>query len=393
MKVLHISYNDYSGAGYSAYKIHKSLLAKGIDSTMLVLQKRQVDDTVQIAFKRRMLLYRMVHFALRKLGIFFFEYDKLVRLTQIHKMPYTRPVMPFKLENHPLVKSADIIHLHWVDDFFNQVSFFKYIKKPIVWTIHDEALFWGISHYHDSVLEKDPLELKYRTVRAEILKSSHNVKLVFLSRKFADTFKNHPILQNKKPTIIYNIVDVCNDSKVNIEEEREKLGISKDTIVLAFVARNICDRHKGLNNLLNALKSIPKKVIVLAIGEDKEFNKTENVKTIGLVSNENELLKYYKISDFYVMPSLQESFSQSAIESISCGIPAILTPTGISEEIITKENGVLCKGFLPQHIEEALQIAFNRDYIKANVMKSIADKFSSESISNQYIQLYNSMMQ
>jgi hypothetical protein len=42
------------------------------------------------------------------------------------------------------VMKADIIHLHWIADWLDYTTFFGAVKKPIVWTFHDENPFRGI---------------------------------------------------------------------------------------------------------------------------------------------------------------------------------------------------------------------------------------------------------
>lgn len=46
MKVLHININDYMGAGLCCYRISKSLQKIGVDSKILVVNKRSNDNTI-----------------------------------------------------------------------------------------------------------------------------------------------------------------------------------------------------------------------------------------------------------------------------------------------------------------------------------------------------------
>ncbi|MDR2993391.1 MAG: hypothetical protein LBV11_06090, partial [Bacillus cereus] len=70
--------------------------------------------------------------------------DKLEGKYEIASIPFSS----YRLENHPLIKEADIIHLHWIaDNFLNYPTFFKNIKQPIVWTLHDINPFRGIFHF------------------------------------------------------------------------------------------------------------------------------------------------------------------------------------------------------------------------------------------------------
>ena len=72
------------------------------------------------------------------------ERDKSVRFA------YSIGNMGVDLSNHPLVKEADIIHLHWISQGLISVEGLKKlaeIGKPIVWSLHDMWAFTGGCHY------------------------------------------------------------------------------------------------------------------------------------------------------------------------------------------------------------------------------------------------------
>ena len=47
-KVVHLCMQDFGGAGKAAYRLHKGLQTIGVDSTMLVLNKRSGDSSVKV---------------------------------------------------------------------------------------------------------------------------------------------------------------------------------------------------------------------------------------------------------------------------------------------------------------------------------------------------------
>ena len=54
MKILHINTTDVEGgAARAAYRLHRALLAKGVDSQMLVQRKLSDDYTVQTVAKTK----------------------------------------------------------------------------------------------------------------------------------------------------------------------------------------------------------------------------------------------------------------------------------------------------------------------------------------------------
>ena len=57
------------------------------------------------------------------------------------------------LENHPDIKNADIVHIHWMNDSFLTPETIQKIAKQgkkIVWTLHDMWSFTGGCHYTGS---------------------------------------------------------------------------------------------------------------------------------------------------------------------------------------------------------------------------------------------------
>lgn len=395
MKVLHISTNDSTGAGLCAYRIHCSLLNIGIDSKMLVLDKTQVDNSLicRKKYKIKYWIYRAFHKFLRLLHIYIFEFDKVIKQSIESGSMYSLPISIFNLSKDPLVRDADIIHLHWSDGFVDYPSFFKIIKKPIVWTLHDESLFYGTSHYSDSVLYDDPLEKKYYRIKRDMVASAAKLKIVFLSKFFLDTFKDKQILEGKNIYVVNNSVDPIKFRPIKDVGIRKDLGISDDTILLAFVAGRIDDPHKRLSTLLDAISYFSGKDIkVLAIGGNSGTVYNDKVISVGLVRDSEQMSKLLSVSDYFVMPSLQEAFSQAPLEALACGTPIVVSPVSGTEELVTPENGIICKGFSLNDIVNGLEIAFNTEYDRCKVRESVLTHFSPEFIANKYIEIYKSSL-
>jgi hypothetical protein len=79
-------------------------------------------------------------------------------------------------------KEADIINLHWVANFIDFQSFFRYNDKPIVWTLHDANPFTGGCHYfgklHRISIRLCKLPTIGGTVRQDYAKASLYKKLI-----------------------------------------------------------------------------------------------------------------------------------------------------------------------------------------------------------------------
>ena len=391
MRILHLSNSDSSGAGLCAYRINKSLQKSGVDSKMLVLKKSSNDDSVRSTFIIKNTIYRIFHFMLRFFRLYFFEYDRLIKLSEEYGVGYSRPITPFDLSNHPWVKEADIIHFHWVDDFFDQKKFLEKVKKPIVWTLHDENLFYGISHYHDKVLADERMEIKYKSIKEQMIKNCPNLIFVFLSEYFAKNFGSNDIIKGHKYTVINNSVDTDDFILINKDEAKSRLKLLSKFIYFAFLAGNISDEQKGLHKLIKAVNKLNEesdRFRIIAIGNNPPKIYSQYMIETGPIYDCNILSEWLSASDYFIMPSSQEAFSQAPIEAMACGTPVVAFPVSGTSELINYANGVICKGFAIEDLLQGIMLALSRSYNSKEIRSFVSLFFSPSHISEQYKNLY-----
>ena len=109
---------------------------------MLVQKKYGNDDMV----------FPFVNSSLKELKYtrrFLLDYIFIQFLTIKERGRFSIPYWGVDIANHLLVKEADIIHLHWINQGFFSLKpsvLFK-LNKPIVWTFHDMWAFTGGCHY------------------------------------------------------------------------------------------------------------------------------------------------------------------------------------------------------------------------------------------------------
>lgn len=394
MKVIHINADDYLGAGLCALRICQSLRELGVDSQMLVRTKTHPYEWIHDYGFTQEMIDRIPSKLWRMMGIVgVTERNAMTVISNNYHGIFTRPVSPVDLSCQPLVKEADIIHLHWINGYVDYPSFFSKVRKPIVMTLHDENLFCGIAHYTSEVIPDEPLEQKYRKVKYEAIHAAGNLSIVFLSKMLSDKFGNENIICGRPKYIIHNSVNTSLYKPFSKKEMRTRYGIPQDAVVFAQVAIEIYDTRKGLTKLIHAVDGmdIPNKMI-LAIGGNPQGIHHPLVRETGTISNPGKMSELLSCADYFVMPSSQEAFAQTPLEAMACGLPAIVFPCSGTEELITAENGVRCKGFevsdLRQGIHQAMQIRYNHDRIRENVKV----RFSPETIAKQYLRVYRNAL-
>lgn len=188
---------------------------------------------------------------------------------------------------------------------------------------------------------------------------------------------------------------------------RESLGIQNDILVLILVANLI--PYKGHADLLAALgiirEQLPAGWIALMVGRDDGIGNDlatlastnavdQHVQWMGEVLNVPELLG---AADIAVLPSHEEGFSNSVLESMAAGVPIIATDVGGNPEVVIHEkNGLVVPAHSPQRLSEAIMRLAGDPAERLRLGTAgrhrIRSQFSLSSTIEQYCRLYQSLL-
>ncbi len=124
---------------------------------------------------------------------------------------------------------------------------------------------------------------------------------------------------------------------------RKTLGIPDSVPALLFASLD--HRRKGLDPLLAALAHIPEARLWVAgqpldswQGAIQKLGLTSRVTGIGRA----DLLPWYQAADWFVHPTFYDACANTVLQSMSCGLPGLISPAdGASEFIRVGENGLL----------------------------------------------------
>ena len=406
MKVLHIATMDHGGAGIAARRIHNAMLGEGVESRMLVRFKQSDDDTIIKAFPN-MGLYnppsipvaQKIEQVLRRRGWCLTQVERYERQLNIldrqYGAAYTMPVSNFDLSQHPLVQQADIIHLHWVENFLDYPTFFARNNKPIVWTFHDENVAFGGFHYSDEAVRlKEPFESMEQPFmeikRNALAKGDHNIHMVALSHMMEQLYCHKSLFPTYPIEIINNGIVPDQFTILDRSFCRETLKLPQDKVVITFCATDINDSHKGLNTLVSSLTEINghNNVSLLCVGKGNLPECDFPVIGTGPIYNTSLLSLVYSASDFFVLPSYQEAFAQTPLEAMACGCPVVAFPCSGTEELITDKNGVRCTDFTTKALSEGIYQALSRTYDRQAIRDDVINRFNITHIAKQYLDLY-----
>ncbi len=410
MRVVHIAFSDYGGAGIAVYRIHNALLAQGIESRMLVAEKKSFDETVIVADVSPDLVYtpprnrvlRRVMGMMRKRGYFLSpkeKYDRKVSLVPSnHRTFFTSPLSCYDLVRHPLVRKADLIHLHWIANFIDYPSFFPNVDKPVVWTLHDENLAYGGFHYGREKEMFYPyyteVEEAYRRIKRSSLKQCESIHVVALSRMMKDFYATQSFLSDRDISIIYNGIDTDTFRVFDKSIGRQIYHIPEDRLVIVFCSWYLNDSRKGLNELVRAMEQFGRtNVMLLCIGNGRFEGKTPiEIRYTGPISNDDLLAMTYSCGDIFAFPSFQEAFAQAPLEAISCGLPVVAFPCSGMKELISDRNGIVCEDFSVEALRRGLDRIVGGKYDRQSLHKDITSRFDIEKIASDYGLLYSSLV-
>ena len=165
--------------------------------------------------------------------------------------------------------------------------------------------------------------------------------------------------------IIPNGVDIGCFDILSKQDARAGLDIADDEKVALFVGRLVSQKNVGC--LINAMKIIVgrdlrMKLVIIGEGPDgkwlqdlsKRLGLDSHIEFVGRVAHE-EVLKYMKAADIFILPSLFEGLPNTVLEAMACGLPVVATKVSGLWEIVTDgENGLLVEPRSPEAMAEAV---------------------------------------
>lgn len=410
MKIIHISTYDYGGAGLAVLRLHRSLMSEGIDSKILVAHKTTDETNVFEANESSInkfipprnpilcflkVLMRKLGFGIPKLEQLRKQLD-LLRKKTFEPIPFSFPISSYDLSEHPLIKDADIIHLHWIGDFVDYETFFKKNDKPIVWTFHDENIAFGGFHYSDEANRQKKtyalLENQLFKIKRDALSENLNIHMVALSKQMERFYHNHCIQSNYPISIIHNGIKPDDFILLDRGYCRKVIGIPSNKTVICFCASDIHESRKGLDTLIKAIEQQENpNITLLCVGKGNLPNSSIDIIGTGSINNPRLLSIAYSAADLFAMPSYQEAFALTPLEAMACGCPVVAFPCGVTEELVSKSNGILCNDFTVESLSIGIQTALATTYNREDIREDVINRFNISKIAKQYIDLYHSI--
>ncbi|WP_276345765.1 glycosyltransferase [Daejeonella sp. JGW-45] len=418
MKVLHLNtYAGNGGAGKACLRLSKALKSQGTDSVV----------AVNFLFKRN----PEVHDLSRG---FFFKWLTAagIILERLLNRLFVKPVpVPFSIpfwgrdiSGRELLRSADLIHIHWINHAFlrpDDIKKLSALNKPIVWTFHDSNAFTGgchvrynCEHYQNEcgncpVLKKSgPDDLSHSIWKRKARAYQGNKYTVIAPSKWMERSVRQSKLMGSQPAVnIPNTLDTTVFKSIDQSESRRSLGlpVSKFIMMSGFMpSRN--DLHKGTSYLIEAIgifiadHSISPEDVELVIFGNRDVSNTPvfpvKATFLGTIAAEEKLAMCYSAADVFLAPSLEDNLPYTVMESLACGTPVVgFTTGGIPDMVQHLHNGYLAEYRSATDLASGIRWVFDhpdKATLRANSRKFIEDNFSEKQVADRHIELYNSLV-
>lgn len=370
---------DFGGAGTAARRLNAGLRNLGVDSVMMVLERKSTDRFVRrfpydgVGDRLRCLTRRNARWRklFKRWGGILDGYADRPRGQDLFTDPVSECLLPRARE----VREADILHLHWVAGMLDPGRARHFLRgRRIVWTLHDSNPFTGGCHvpaecgrYRDScgrcpqLGSDDPEDLSRRTWRAKH-EFYENLDLVvvtpsrWLGRCAADSslLRRFPgvVIPNGVPTEVFR---PCPKA-----EARQSLGLPGTGHVILFGAAYV-SRWKGFDSLFDAVRRLPDRVredsVLVSFGPRQGIEGPEGIRTrdFGSISDQGLLARIYSAADVFIIPSLYENLPNTILESLSCGTPVVgFSAGGVPEILVDGVTGKVASPADPGGLAEGI---------------------------------------
>ncbi len=377
MNILHVCKTDMGGgAARAAYRINEALNTNSsLNSKMRVIIKKSNEKNIlskndifnSYLFPKYLAIINKIY----RLG--FKTKNNIIHSTALIKTGLERELRFYKLYN-----DVDIIHLHWLGDITLSIEEIGLIRKPIVWTLHDQWPFCGAEHYtypnpnnKSKFIDKRYFSNYEKESRLSFESGRDINRLTWLRKKKAWGKKMHIVCPSKwmnecakKSSLFKNhqIITIPNPIDTNFwlpipqEKARKELNLPLDKRLILFGAMSAGDKRKGIHFLLEALNKLNllleekmlKQIELIIFGEENNNSIEINypIRFSGRINNDKKLNLIYSAADIFVNPSMQESFGQTASEAHACGTPVVAFDFGGLKDIVEHlETGYLAEPY------------------------------------------------
>jgi alpha-1,6-mannosyltransferase len=229
-------------------------------------------------------------------------------------------------ERPDVIESGDPYQLGW-----RAVKIGRALKIPVIGFYH--------SHFPEAYL-RSSAKLLGKTATRRVMKLSRAYVRRLYNQHAATLVASERLAQVLRDWGVHNVrvlslgvnIDIFRPRDSDREATRASLKNSAGRKLLLYVGR--LAKEKNTRTLFRAFQILqrrrPKEFNLLVIGDGPEGTqlrklqtRCDNVSWIKYCAEPRELARYYRATDLFVHPGVQETFGLVALESQACGTPVV----------------------------------------------------------------------
>lgn len=420
MKIIHLTNNDFDGAGKAVLRLHKALLKKNHDSKMLVYRKyTDSPGVIQVVSGHPLSSFKDIirniwfsfRFLLNKLTWYWKDYQVKPKNMMNHDVNFVN------LKSiEPYIKNCDVICVHSVQLYLSSKAIkdiYDRWKKPMFWTIMDIEPLTGGCHFNDGCLaftdecDRCPqvAEKGKKIVRRNWQSKIKNLSSIPFTLVAPTDWAERQIIKSRlykdKPmnrTLIGVDNSIYHPGDKN--QARDTLGISHNAKVIVFGSFNLMSERKGGEKLCRSIKILREQlngvrrdvITLVTFGHDNGFPADRlgiDWIHLGFVDSEEETAKIYQAADVYACPSVDDCGPMMINEAIMCATPVVSFDSGVAPDLIINEHmGYLAECYSEEDFAQGLRKCLFEITTKEDAFSDIHRKLTPEYFSESYIRMF-----
>lgn len=355
LRVIHISHSSCNGgAAIAANRLHRALLMDNVSSEMWVLRGDKETPGLKVLRARwwktleRVVTKRIARAAGKAL----------------HSGSYiSLAIVDSGLSRLINESSADVVHLHWIQGEMMSIKEIGQIRKPIVWTLHDNWPLLGCEHHPEGQRDAKGT-MHYDCFKRTSFLSDwcRKRKAKYWSSRYCLICPSEWMYQNAASCEIFggsDIYKVGNIVNVEVFRDRGTRVERRATRILIVTNYGLAEQGKvgvSLNRVAEVVKEIGDGCRLVVSGitrrDEREYLESLEVESQGRIKGELGMAALYNSVDIVLCTSLLESFGLVAAEAAACGCLVIANGGTGTAEIV--EDGVT--GYIYSYEEELLSL-------------------------------------
>lgn len=416
MRVLIVNtYPDKGGAAVAAKRLAQALYAQpGVEVSFLTLYPAKTCSDDELGIERQSVIHDRCS-QLRARYFFVAERAELWIRNGFHRTslfdlsPSNR--YGFSIVHLPIVRKADIIHLHWVHHgflAFEGLAELASLGKPIVYTMHDQWIATQAAHHQaDPNVYQSPWSGRERSWIERVGRKKQEVVSLINPTIIGCSHWIANRAQSSYLTKHCSIVSIPNTLNCKLFAPTSSLPSGPKELLMGAV--NSSDRRKGFEPFREAAWTLQAQGVYdkdqvrwclfgnLSKADQRSLEGLP-IRYLGYVSGEQAMAQLYQNAYATIVPSLQENLPNLVMESLACGTPVIAFQTGgIPEMIVPNKTGTIVpygdSQALAQAIADFIQLpTATYQEMRSNARDFVLQHYTPEVVAPKHVALYQSLL-